>query len=73
MTARLVNRRIRLLVGVFACIFAATFARAAWLQAVEARGLNALATSQHREALTVPARKKARTTLVRSISNNGSS
>ena len=57
MTARLVNRRIRLLVGVFACIFAATFARAAWLQAVEARGLNALATSQHRETLTVPARR----------------
>ncbi len=57
MTARLVNRRIRLLVGVFACIFAATFARAAWLQAVEANGLNALATSQHRETLTVPARR----------------
>jgi cell division protein FtsI/penicillin-binding protein 2 len=56
-TARLVNRRIRLLVGVFACIFAATFARAAWLQAVEANGLNALATSQHRETLTVPARR----------------
>ncbi len=57
MTARLVNRRIRLLVGVFACIFAATFARAAWLQAVEAQGLNALATSQHRETLIVPARR----------------
>ena len=57
MTARLVNRRIRLLVGVFACIFAATFARAAWLQAVEAQGLNALATSQHRETLVVPARR----------------
>jgi cell division protein FtsI (penicillin-binding protein 3) len=56
-TARLVNRRIRLLVGVFACIFAATFVRAAWLQAVEAQGLNALATSQHRETLTVPARR----------------
>jgi cell division protein FtsI (penicillin-binding protein 3) len=56
-TARLVNRRIRLLVGVFACIFAATFARAAWLQAVEAQGLNALATSQHRETHTVPARR----------------
>jgi len=56
-TARLVNRRIRLLVGVFTCIFAATFARAAWLQAVEAQGLDALATSQHRETLTVPARR----------------
>lgn len=57
MTARLVNRRIRLLVGVFACIFAATFARAAWLQAVEAQGLDALATSQQRETLTVLARR----------------
>jgi len=56
-TARLVNRRIRLLVGVFACVFAATFMRAAWLQAVEAQGLNALASSQHRETLTVPARR----------------
>ncbi|MGI8606353.1 MAG: peptidoglycan D,D-transpeptidase FtsI family protein [Gaiellaceae bacterium] len=57
MTARLVNRRIRLLVAVFACVFAATFARAAWLQAVEAQGLNALAASQHRETLRVSARR----------------
>lgn len=51
------NRRIRLLVAVFALVFAAAFARVAWLQAVKAQALDRLATSQHREELDVPARR----------------
>ena len=57
MTARLVNRRIRLLVALFALAFAATLVRAAWLQAVKADALDRLATSQHRETIVVSARR----------------
>jgi cell division protein FtsI (penicillin-binding protein 3) len=54
---RQANRRIRLLVAVFALVFVAASARVAWLQAVKAQTLDRLATSQHREELTVPARR----------------
>src|ERR671918_1759521 len=54
---RRANRRIRLLVAVFALVFVAACARVAWLQAVKAQTLDRLATSQHREDLTVPARR----------------
>jgi cell division protein FtsI/penicillin-binding protein 2 len=56
-TLRLVNRRVRLLVAVFALAFAAVLLRAGWLQAVRAGSLDALAASQHREAITIPARR----------------
>ncbi|MET1010129.1 MAG: penicillin-binding protein 2 [Gaiellaceae bacterium] len=54
---RQANRRLRLLVAVFAIVFVAAFARVAWLQAVKAQTLDHLATSQHRDELTVPARR----------------
>ena len=54
---RQANRRIRLLVAVFALVFVAASARVAWLQAVKAQTLDRLATNQHREELTVPARR----------------
>ena len=52
---RQANRRLRLLVAIFAVVFAAAFARVAWLQAVKAQTLDHLATDQHREAVEVPA------------------
>jgi cell division protein FtsI/penicillin-binding protein 2 len=54
---RQANRRLRLLVAVFAVVFVAAFARVAWLQAVTAQTLDHLATSQHREEIDVPARR----------------
>jgi cell division protein FtsI (penicillin-binding protein 3) len=54
---RQANRRIRLLIAVFALIFLAAFGRVAWLQAVKAHALDRIATSQHREERTVPARR----------------
>jgi cell division protein FtsI (penicillin-binding protein 3) len=54
---RTANRRLRLLVAVFAVVFVAAFARVAWLQAVKAQTLDHLATSQHREEVVVPARR----------------
>jgi cell division protein FtsI (penicillin-binding protein 3) len=56
-TARVVNRRVRLLVAVFALVFAGVLVRVGWLQAVRAESLDALAASQHRESITVPARR----------------
>ncbi|MGH3010700.1 MAG: peptidoglycan D,D-transpeptidase FtsI family protein [Gaiellaceae bacterium] len=52
---RQANRRLRLLVAIFAVVFAAAFARVAWLQAVKAQTLDHLATTQNREAFDVPA------------------
>jgi cell division protein FtsI (penicillin-binding protein 3) len=49
------NRRIRLLLAVFAIVFAATLARAVWLQGVRAASLGRLAERQHRETVTIPA------------------
>ena len=45
------------MVAVFALVFAAVLVRAAWLQGVRAGGLDALAASQHRETVAIPARR----------------
>ena len=55
MSARVANRRIRLLLAVFALAFAIAFLRAAWLQGVRAGSFGRLAASQHSEEVTVPA------------------
>ena len=55
MRERHANRRIRLLLAIFALVFAAMLARAAWLQGVQAAHLSALAKSQHEETQTIPA------------------
>jgi cell division protein FtsI/penicillin-binding protein 2 len=55
MRERNANRRIRLLLAIFAVVFAAMFARAAWLQGVQAGHLSALAKTQHQETQTIPA------------------
>jgi cell division protein FtsI (penicillin-binding protein 3) len=52
---QLADRRIRLLLTVLLFAFAAALGRAVWLQAVSARPLARLATSQHRETIVVPA------------------
>jgi cell division protein FtsI/penicillin-binding protein 2 len=49
------NRRIRLLLAAFALVFAATLARAVWLQGVRAASLGRLAERQHHETVTIPA------------------
>jgi cell division protein FtsI (penicillin-binding protein 3) len=49
------NRRIRLLLAIFALAFAATLARAVWLQGVKAGTLGSLARSQHRQTVAIPA------------------
>ena len=49
------NRRIRLLLVLFALVFGVTFARAVWLQGVRAASLGKLAEHQHRETIAVPA------------------
>ena len=55
MSGRLANRRIRLLLAVFAIVFGATLARAVWLQGVRAQSLGRMAASQHRQTVTVAA------------------
>ena len=57
MAARLVNRRIRLLIAVFALAFAVALVRAAWLQAVQGGALGDLATGQQRATITIPAQR----------------
>jgi cell division protein FtsI (penicillin-binding protein 3) len=54
-SGRLANRRIRLVLAVFAAIFVATFLRAAWLQGVRAQSLSKLAATQHRQKVEIPA------------------
>ncbi|MFL5963128.1 MAG: peptidoglycan D,D-transpeptidase FtsI family protein [Gaiellaceae bacterium] len=49
------NRRIRLLLAIFALVFAGTLARAVWLQGVQASSLGKLAERQHRESIVIPA------------------
>jgi cell division protein FtsI/penicillin-binding protein 2 len=49
------NRRIRLLLCVFALIFAATLGRAVWLQGVQASTLAGMATSQQEHTTEIPA------------------
>jgi cell division protein FtsI/penicillin-binding protein 2 len=57
MSARLANRRIRLLLLAFSVVFVLALGRAVWLQGVRAQSLGRLATRQQRELVTVPARR----------------
>jgi cell division protein FtsI (penicillin-binding protein 3) len=54
-SARVANRRIRLLLAVFVLAFAVTFVRAAWLQGVRASSFGRLAARQHSEEVVIPA------------------
>jgi cell division protein FtsI/penicillin-binding protein 2 len=54
-TARLPNRRIRLLLVFFVLAFLGTFGRAVWLQAVQAQPLDRLARGQHHATVEIPA------------------
>ncbi len=51
---KLANRRIRLVLAVFAFAFAAMFMRAAWLQGVRAGSYERLAAGQHRVTIVDP-------------------
>ena len=55
MNQRLSNRRIRLLLGVFVIVFAATLGRAVWLQGVRASTLERLAVQQQEATTEIPA------------------
>ena len=55
MTLRSSNRRIRVLLCLFALVFAGTLARAVWLQGVQAGTLERMATRQHVETEKIPA------------------
>ncbi len=55
MTLRTSNRRIRLLLCLFALVFAGTLARAVWLQGVQAGTLERMATSQQKRTEKIPA------------------
>jgi cell division protein FtsI/penicillin-binding protein 2 len=54
-TEKRANVRIRLLLVGFAVLFAATFARAAWIQVVRASSFEAMAAHQHRQTIEIPA------------------
>ena len=55
-SAKVANRRIRLLLGVFVLAFARRRSlRAAWLQGVQAASFGRLASSQHSETSSIPA------------------
>jgi cell division protein FtsI/penicillin-binding protein 2 len=56
-TGRLANRRIRLLLAVFALVFAVTLLRAFWLQGVRAQTLARMAANQHRQTVTLAANR----------------
>jgi cell division protein FtsI (penicillin-binding protein 3) len=56
-TPRVVNRRIRFLFVLLTLAFAATLARAAWLQGVRAEPLSRLAGAQQRQTVELPARR----------------
>jgi cell division protein FtsI/penicillin-binding protein 2 len=54
-SARVANRRIRLLLAVLIVAFGIAFLRAAWLQGVRSSALASIGASQHSEQVTVPA------------------
>jgi cell division protein FtsI (penicillin-binding protein 3) len=54
-STKLADRRLRVLLVLFAVVFAVTLARAAWLQTVRASSLASKGASQQHEALVVPA------------------
>ena len=58
MNERRSNRRIRLLLGVFALVFAGTLARAVWLQGVQASTLEQMALRQHQATTDDPGRPR---------------
>ena len=51
---KLANRRIRLVLAVFAFAFAGMFVRAAWLQGVQAGSYERQAAGQHRATIVDP-------------------
>src|SRR5471030_2091815 len=53
MQERPANRRIRLLLAIFVLVFAATLARAVWLQGVHAAALGRMAERQHHETVVI--------------------
>jgi cell division protein FtsI (penicillin-binding protein 3)/stage V sporulation protein D (sporulation-specific penicillin-binding protein) len=55
LSARVANRRIRLLLAIFVLAFGVAFLRAAWLQGVRAASFGRLASNQHSEEVTIPA------------------
>ena len=55
MSERGSNRRIRLLLGLFALVFAGTLGRAIWLQGVQASTLERIAARQHEQTTEIPA------------------
>jgi cell division protein FtsI/penicillin-binding protein 2 len=57
LSGRVANRRIRLLLAVFAIVFGATLARAVWLQGVRAQSLGRMAASQHRTTIDLAANR----------------
>ncbi len=59
MSGRLANRRIRLLLAVFAIVFGVTLLRAVWLQGVQASSLSRMAANQHRQTVMMPAGRGA--------------
>ncbi|HEX9352144.1 MAG TPA: penicillin-binding protein 2, partial [Gaiellaceae bacterium] len=52
---KLANRRIRLVLAIFAFAFVAMFVRAAWLQGIRAGNYERLAAGQHRATIVDPA------------------
>ena len=54
-SGRQANHRIRLLLAAFAFVFVVAIARAAWLQGAQHDRLAAMAITQHRETIEVPA------------------
>jgi cell division protein FtsI/penicillin-binding protein 2 len=55
LTERVSNRRIRLLLCLFALVFAGTLARAVWLQGVQASTLERIAARQQEDTTEIPA------------------
>ena len=55
MTEKRANSRIRVLVVVFAVLFAVTLGRAAWIQVVDGNAYAAMASKQQRETIEIPA------------------
>jgi cell division protein FtsI/penicillin-binding protein 2 len=52
---KLANRRIRLLLGVFALAFGALLLRGLWIQGIQSSHYSKLANGQHRKTYTIPA------------------
>lgn len=55
LSTKVADRRLRILLAIFAVVFVVTLARAAWLQTVQASSLAGKGASQQQETLVVPA------------------